>query len=247
MLKRLVTGALIAGLAAGLLAAILHFAFIQSLILEGELYETGELTHFETAPAPAPAAAEGHDHGATAEAHDHEHGAAEGETSTLQRNALTVMFSVMIYVSYALLLFAGFGLAASIGRKIDATTGLIWGIAGFVTFQMAPAMGLAPELPGTASAALGDRQVWWWLTAIATGGGLLLLGYGRALWLVPVAVLLLAAPHVIGAPHLDFYAGSAPPELSAAYAAHVLGVGLAVWAVLGWVSGRIWARDAAQA
>ena len=52
------------------------------------------------------------------------------------------------------------------------------------------------------------------------------------------------APHVIGAPELEGFSGVAPPEVSAAFAARVLGVGLAVWALMGWVVGFVWAKGA---
>jgi cobalt transporter subunit CbtA len=127
---------------------------------------------------------------------------------------------------------------------ITAREGLLWGIAGFAAFQLAPAMGLAPELPGTLAADLGERQLWWWGTAASTAIGLGLLGYGRSLVTAAIAVILLAAPHVIGAPELEGFSGVAPPEVSAAFAARVLGVGLAVWALMGWVAGFVWARGA---
>src|SRR5215510_8018985 len=45
--------------------------------------------------------------------------------------------------------------------------------------MLAPSLGLPPEVPGTAAAPLADRQVWWWATVLATGGGIALLIYGR--------------------------------------------------------------------
>ncbi|WP_127110752.1 CbtA family protein [Pararhodobacter zhoushanensis] len=239
MFQKMMTGALIAGIAAGLLAAVLHFAFVQSYILLGEQYETGELVHFQT---PADHATE--DHAAVAE-HDHgshEHG---DEPSVLQRNALTVGFTVLLYVAYGMLLTAGFAIAAQFGRKITATEGALWGLAGFVAFQMAPGMGLAPELPGSAAADLTSRQIWWWGTVVATGGGLALLAYGRSILTVVAGIVLLALPHVIGAPLLDAYYGYAPTEVGAIFSSRVLGVGLVVWVVLGWLAGRQWDRGAA--
>ncbi|MEI2612914.1 MAG: CbtA family protein [Candidatus Promineifilaceae bacterium] len=41
-----------------------------------------------------------------------------------------------------------------------------------LAFQLAPAFGLPPELPGMAAADLGARQVWWCGTALATGVGI---------------------------------------------------------------------------
>jgi predicted cobalt transporter CbtA len=56
-------------------------------------------------------------------------------------------------------------------------------------------------------------------------------------------VALLALPHVIGAPEIEGYYGVAPPEVAGAFAARVLGVGLAVWACLGWTAGFFWSRQ----
>ena len=252
MIQRMLTSALVAGCAAWLLAVVLHFAFVQKYILLGEEYETGAAVHYAgVAPATDAVAEEAHSHDdAAAEAghsHDgaeaaHDHGDGE-EVSTFTRNLWTTVFFGLVYVAYALILVAGFGLARVYGKVITAREGLLWGIAGFAAFQLAPAMGLAPELPGTLAADLGERQVWWWGTAASTAVALGLLAYGRSLVTAALAVVLLAAPHVIGAPELEGFSGVAPPEVSAAFAARVLGVGLAVWALMGWVAGHLWAAD----
>ena len=57
---------------------------------------------------------------------------------------------------------------------------------------------------------------------------------------------LIAAPHVIGAPVPDGFSGVAPPEVAGAFSARVIGAALAVWAVMGWVAGQIWARESAR-
>lgn len=233
MIRTMLTSALGAGLVAGILAAILHFAFIQHLILTGETYESGEAVHFG-------GVAEGHDHvhdhGAEA-GHDHHHDAAAGD---LQRNGLTVVFYILTQVSFALLLVAGFGLARMFGVEVTARDGILWGVAGFAALQLAPAMGLPPELPGTMAADLGARQMWWTGTVVATAGGLALLAFGRKPWTALAAVAVIALPHVIGAPVPDGFSGVAPPELAGSFATRALGVGLAVWAVLGWTAGRLW-------
>jgi cobalt transporter subunit CbtA len=241
MIKRMLTSALFAGFAAGLFAALLHFAFVQEYILLGEQYETGALTHFAAAAADHGDATQPH-----ADDHDHSHDdTLGGDTNPLIRNGLTVAFAALIYVSYALILVAGFGMAEAFGVKITAREGLLWGIAGFVSFQLAPALGLAPELPGTIAADLTARQIWWWGTVIATGAGLALLAYGRDYLAWVVAVALLVAPHVIGAPLPDAYWGVAPPEVAAMFSARVLGTALAVWAVLGWLAGHFWSDETA--
>ena len=244
MIKHMLASALFAGFAAGLIAALLHFAFVQHYILLGEQYETGELTHFEAAPAEKPEMGHGHDTAATEPA-GHDHAQPLAPKSDTQRNALTVIFAGLIYVAYALILIAGFGVAESFGITIGAREGLLWGIAGFASFQLAPSLGLAPELPGTIAADLTARQIWWWGTVASTALGLALLAYGRGYLVWAVAVLLLALPHVIGAPMPDAYWGVAPPEVGAMFSARVLGVALAVWTLLGWLSGYIWSQKPA--
>jgi len=245
MIKHMLTSALFAGFAAALLAALLHFAFVQKYILLGEQYESGELTYFHDTTQT-----ESLGHGAmadtgqpqdNADGHAHNHDAAE--TSTLSRNTLTVLFEVLVYVAYGLIMVAGFGLAEAYGAKITAREGLLWGIAGFVSFQLAPAIGLAPELPGTIAADLTQRQIWWWGTALSTGTGLALLAYGRGYLVWALAVLALAVPHLIGAPLPEGFSGVTPPEVSAMFAARTLGVGLAVWSVLGWLAGHFWSQQ----
>jgi cobalt transporter subunit CbtA len=245
MIRNMLTSALCAGCAAWLLAAALHFAFVQNYILLGEEYETGAAVHYAgVAPQtddPATEATHSHDEGEGEEAHSHD--AAEKDVSTFTRNFWTAVFLGVVYIAYAMILVAGFGIARIYGRVITAREGLLWGIAGFAAFQLAPAMGLAPELPGTLAADLGARQVWWWGTAAATAAGLGLIGYGRGLATTALAVGLLVAPHIIGAPELDGFSGVAPPEVAAAFSARVLGMGLAVWAWMGWVAGFVWSRQ----
>lgn len=236
MIQRMLAGGLIAGFAAGLLAALLHFAFLQKLILLGEQYETGALVHF-TGGEPAEAAA-GHDHGT---AHTQEPAAA-GE-GVLTRNLLTVLFTGLTYASYGLLLIAGFAVAGRFGHRVGAQEGMLWGLGAYLAFQLAPAMGLPPELPGSVAADLVERQVWYFATVAATLAGLVLLASGRGLLPAVAGGALLAAPHVVGAPHLDTFYGVAPPELAAEFTARVLGVGFVTWAMLGWLAGGFWMRS----
>ncbi len=260
MIQRMLASALFAGFAAGLLAALLHFAFAQKLILLAEEYETGALVHFlGVAPGDAPA---GHSEGdseatdtasdaeampteAVADAATETHDATEGETSAIERNGMTVLVYALTYTGYALLMVAGFALSEQFGRKVEARQGLFWGLAGFAALQLAPAMGLAPELPGTMAADLSARQLWWLGTVLATGGGVALLSFGRGVAVWVAAAVLLAAPHVIGAPHLEAFSGIAPPELAAEFAARSLGMALVSWLALGAIAARLWAGKAA--
>ena len=232
MLMRMLAGGLIAGFAAGLFATVLHFAFVQEIILHAELYESGELVHFGE-PMDHSASAGHDDHGGHG---DHGNGA---DGSAFGRNALTVLFTGLIYAGYGLVLVAGYQVAGLFGRTITLQEGVLWGIAGFAAFQLAPAMGMAPELPGAIGADITLRQYWWLGTVVATAGGLAMIGYGRGVLPVLAGATLVALPHAIGAPVLVAYVGYAPPELAAEFSARVLGVALAVWAVLGWLTAKL--------
>lgn len=252
MINRMLPSALFAGFAAGLLAALLQFVFVEKLILLAEEYETGARVHFAGVMS-----ADGHDHSATeavdadaapaaaegaepaTDGHDHQHEAGE-EASPLKRHALTVLFAALTYTGFALVLVAGFAAAESVGHRPDLKAGLLWGLAGFAALQLAPAIGLEPELPGTTAAGLESRQIWWAGTAIATGAGLALLAFGRGVPAWIGGLVLLALPHVIGAPELEGFSGITPPELASKFAARSLAVGLVAWLALGAIAARLW-------
>lgn len=215
MLSKLLTSALFAGAAAGLIAGLLQLVFVQPVLLHAELYEGGDLVHFGAAAVSAHPELPGFDP---------------------VRDILSVVFTMLTYTGYAMMLVALMLLAEERGADVTARTGIIWGIAGFVAAHFAPGFSLAPELPGVAAADLGARQVWWFATVISAGIAMWLLAFGRnwAMW--GVAVILLAAPHVIGAPEPDTFTGPVPTEIAALFAARAFGVGLAAWVILGCFS-----------
>ena len=253
MMKRMVASALFAGCAAGLLAVLLHFAFVEKLILLAEEYETGAQVYF-TGSVPA----DGDDaHAAmsseavatdttadgdmaTMTGHDHGKHEVDADGSPLVRHAKSVLAFIAVYSGFGLMLVAGYAMANQFGHRVSLRDGLLWGLAGFVAVQLAPAMGLEPELPGTLSVGLDVRQLWWVGTAVATAGGLGLLAYGRGQLAWAAGAVLIALPHIIGAPEIEGFHGVVPPELASRFAARSLGVGLAAWVVLGGVLARFW-------
>ena len=224
MTQRIFVSALVAGAVAGLIAAVLQFLFVIPLLLEGELYETGARVHFAD-------------------------GAAESESGApalewdFQRHSLTVAFSMITWIAFSLVLTALMALRARSGWAITVESGALWGLMAFLAVQLAPAAGLPPELPGTAAADVTDRYVWWIGTIVAAGLALWLLTNKLNAASVALAIALLVAPHVIGAPHLDRYYGVAPPELSAHFVTRSLAVTAVVWTVMGAVIGWVWQRD----
>ncbi len=224
MFIRILTSAVFAGAIAGLIAALLQLVFAQPVLLHAELYESGQLAHFDTAGAASTSP--------------------DLPGFDPLRDGLSVLFSVLVYSGYGLILVALMALAADRGARIDGRSGLIWGIAGFVTFQFAPGFSLPPEVPGVAAADI-DARIWWWLaTVLATGAALWLIAFDPrpAAW--GIAALLILAPHLVGAPQPETFAGSVPPEIAGLFAARAFGVGLMAWALLGGLSGYFWQREA---
>lgn len=218
MFARILFAAVIGGVAAALLLTAVQTVKVLPLILEAETYET------EGA---------GHHHGEAA-ADDHAH---EGEgwapSDGGERLAFTLMANVLTGIAFALLLTAAMTLRGGSGWR----EGLVWGAAGYAVFSLAPALGLPPELPGMAAADLVARQVWWAGTVAATAGGLALIVFVPRFVARAIGVILIVAPHAIGAPHLEGAHGTVPAEIAAAFVGATLVANLLFWLAIGGFSG----------
>lgn len=225
MFQKFLITSLFAGAAAGLIAGILQLIFVQPVLLHAELYESGQLVHFGAEAVSAHPDLPGFD---------------------VVRDVMSVVFTMLTYTGYTLILVALMSIAEERGAQIDGRTGILWGIAGFVTVHFAPGLTLAPEVPGAAAADVGARQVWWWSTVVAAGIAMWLLAFGRNWTMWGVAVILLAAPHLIGAPEPDIFTGPVPTEIGALFAARAFGVGLVAWVLVGSFAGYFWQREGAR-
>lgn len=234
MTRHLLTSGLLAGFAVALLATLLQFAFLERNILLAERYESGALVHFGGPLAGHNDVAATQD--ATASHDQIAHNNATEEAPFWQRQVKTLLAMIITYCGYGLVMIAGISVARHFGKTVGPSEALLWGLAGFAAFSLAPAMGLEPALPGVEGADLAQRQVWWLLCAGATLAGLALLAYGNGPIPRLAAVVLLAAPHIVGAPHLAEFTGILPPEMAAQHAARSLGVGLVAWVTLGGLS-----------
>lgn len=231
--QRLFFAAVLAGLAASLAMSAAQQWRVIPLILEAETYEGA---------APAEHSHDGataeHSHADAATAHVHDDDAwapADG----VERTFYTVLANVLGGLGFALMLGA---VAVLSGLPITARNGAIWGVAGFITFQLAPAIGLPPELPGMAAADLGARQLWWWGTVIATGAALLTLARWRNPAALVIAAVLLLAPHLIGAPAAPHETSGVPAHLATSFAATTLAIGALFWLILGPLMGWLFER-----
>src|SRR5438477_9693947 len=211
--RRLVFAALCAGLLSGVFAAVAHHIATVPLILEAETYEK----------SASRASAAAHDHSS---AWEPENGA--------ERTAYTLLADILTGCGFALLLGAGLTLR---GGQVGWRQGLLWGLAGFATFTVAPSLGLPPQLPGSEAAPLFDRQLWWLGTAAATGGALALLAFTTAARWAIIATVLIVLPHLCGAPEPAEYDGAVPAGLAHRFVVAATVASFLFWLILGASTG----------
>lgn len=225
MFKRIAQTAGFSALLAALLLTLLQSLWVTPLILEAETYENAE-----------PLAEHSHAAGA---AHEHQHDEdAWAPQDGAQRTLFTGLSNLVVALGFALMLAGLYSLRAP-GRTWQ---GLLWGLAGFATFSLAPSIGLPPELPGSAAAELALRQYWWLGTAATTAAGLALLAFGGHWWLRILGVLLLPLPHLVGAPQPEVHASLVPAALSEHFVYASLLVNALFWTALGLISAWLFTR-----
>jgi len=220
--SRVLVSALFAGVVAGLVSALLQLMFVQPVLLHAELYESGELVHFG---------------GTLVSAHP------ELPGFNALRDGMSILFAALIYTGYAMILVALMSIAEQRGHDITPRAGMLWGLAGFVAFQFAPGLSLAPEVPGVAAADLELRQVWWLATVVSAGLAMWLVAFGTSSIAYGVAAILLLTPHIVGAPEPASFTGPVPTEIGALFAARSFGVGMVSWVILGTCAGYFWTTE----
>ena len=232
LFRRIVVIALLSGLAGGLALSLAQRWQVIPIIVAAE--------HLESQKAEV-ASSESSEHSG----HDHDH-EEWGPEDGLERILFTTLSNVLTAIGYALLLVA-LGAAASIkfGKaRMSFASGLAWGLAGFITFFAAPSLGILPQLPGVAGAALESRQLWWVATVLCTGTGLFLAHALKTNWRWVGVVILIVVPHIFGAPQADDpYAGHTAEvaaqlsELSGAFLVATAVSSLVMWLVVGSCTG----------
>jgi cobalt transporter subunit CbtA len=215
MLRETVLATVIAGLIAALALTVMQAFWVTPLILKAETFE-------QSAP---------HEH---AETHEHHHDGDEWKPHDgIERTAFTFAANLLMSIGYAFLLTAVYLLWR---EPQSAAWGAVYGIAGFIVFFAAPALGLPPDLPGTAAAELTVRQQWWVMIAAATGGGLLLL-FSRVVWWARVlGAVLVLAPHFLSAPSPEAHSSLAPEALQTQFRWATAASNAVFWVLLGLIS-----------
>ncbi|WP_433691647.1 CbtA family protein [Herbaspirillum seropedicae] len=241
--RRMASAVVVAGALSGVLLSGVQQFQVEKLILQAEQYEKAA----EEGASAAPQAAHEHEHdqahehaAASAHAHEHSHDADAWEPADgAERTGYTVLANVSMAVGFALLLVAVITLS---GRQVSWRSGLLWGLAGYGVFFVAPSLGLPPEVPGTLAAPLQARQFWWVMTAVMTAASLGLFVFTRAWWCKLLAVALLVAPHLVGAPQPEVHGGVAPEELAHAFIRATALANAVFWLALGGLTGFFYRR-----
>ena len=232
--RSIVLSSVVVGLIVGGAVTLVQHLGTVPLIQKAEVYE--EAAEKAAAPAVAAPAA-----GAPVVA-AHEHPAAAWEPKAgFERNAYTALANMLTATGFALLLAGIFTLRA---RPVGWREGLLWGLAGFAVFTLAPGLGLPPELPGIPAAPLESRQLWWIATAASTAGGLALLVFNRALWAAGLGLGLIVLPHLVGAPQAADGHSNVPEALSRQFVTAVTLTSLVFWAMLGTLTAAVQRRFA---
>lgn len=230
MFKRIAQTAGFTGLLAALLLTLLQSFWVAPLILQAEIWEK-------------PAAVQAHEHAeGTAAGHVHDAEAWEPENGW-QRVLSTTGGNLVVAVGFALMLAALYTLRA----PASAREGVLWGLAGYAVFVVAPTLGLPPELPGTVAADLTQRQIWWVSTAASTAVGLALMVFARHWLLKALGAVTLMVPHLVGAPQPAVHSALAPEALQTQFKLASLLTNAAFWVALGWISAWLFRRSEASA
>jgi cobalt transporter subunit CbtA len=214
MFKRIVSAAALAGVISGLLLTVIQQIEIVPLI---EAAEAREAANVASQPA--------HHRSEANQSWTPHHG--------WERGLATAVSNTILAIAFALLLSSAMSLRRSFGWR----AGLVWGIAGYVVFFVAPALGLPPELPGTHAAPLFDRQLWWVGTASCTAAGLWLAGFAGKPLVRVFGLALLCAPHAIGAPHPQIDDGASIGDLAKEFIRATYLANAALWLSLGVLVG----------
>jgi cobalt transporter subunit CbtA len=247
MLTRILGVSLLAGAVAGVISAgIQHYTTVP-ILLKAETYEKAEKASINDTGTNRISWSFGGAQVILAQAeigsHDHavdDHSAeAWAPEDGVERTLYTSLATVGTGVGFALILLAVMIVS---GVPITARSGMLWGLGAFIATGLAPGLGLPPEIPGSAAAELASRQAWWLATAAATALGIWLLFRRSEPVAIVSAIVLIVAPHVIGAPEAEAFTSAAPAELAGHYASTSLAIQAVVWLLVGACVGYFWQR-----
>ena len=223
--RMIVVSAVWSGLWAGLLLTAVQSIQVIPTLLQAEVYE-------EQAAA---AVISNHTHSDSGEGQTHQHEAEVWQPRNgWERTFFTAVANISLGIGFALLLGAASNIRGGISNW---RSGLLWGLAGYAIFFVAPSLGLPPEVPGTEAANLKDRQFWWLMAVFDTAIGLWLLVFSKTKLNKLLGSLLLVSPHLIGAPQPEIHSSAAPVALANTFIVATAVSNALFWLVLGSLTG----------
>ncbi|MDR7145053.1 CbtA family protein [Rhizobium sp. BE258] len=231
LFRSIVFASVLVGLIVGTATTAVQFFGTIQLIAQAEVYERAGSEHHHDADSVAEPT--------TAHSHQHEEAAWE-PSDGVERLSFTLVANILTSIGYALVLI---GLVALRGKRVTWREGIFWGLAAFASVMLAPMLGLPPELPGTPSAPLDARQLWWVGTAVATAAGIALIAFNRTAWAAVLATIMIALPHLIGAPVApEGEHGLAPAALEQQFIAAAVITSFLFWVMLGSLGAAVYGR-----
>lgn len=184
MLTRVLLIGLVAGLVGGVSAALVQFHLVQPLIVQAEASEAVHLHDHQ-----------GHVHEGEAGSHTHVD-VEEPSDDPVTRKLSTALAVICTAIGYGLMASSVMFLFDVKGLK----AGLLLGAAGFLSIQVMPALGVAPQPPGSTTFDVHLRQLWWVCSALSAvvASSLALLGLRlRRVDFCIAAVILIVIPHLV--------------------------------------------------
>ena len=225
LFRNLVFSAVLVGILSGIVLGLVQQLSVVPTILAAEVYEIAD---------EEPVAA-GHEH--AAHSHDPE---AWGPEDGAERIFFPFVSNLLAGIGFSMGLFS----AMEFSGMANVKNGILWGLAGYITFFVAPGFGLHPEIPGMEAANLQGRQGWWITTVVFTGLGLALIAFAP-MGAKIAGLVLLSIPHILGAPlpevhgflHPDAEAVSALEGLAHSFVQSTAIANAVFWIVVGVASG----------
>lgn len=223
MFRNLLLVGLLAGVLAGSLLSALQYFTVIPLIQQAEVYEHQSVE--------LPTQRDAHEPGASLAEWEPEEG--------LERLGFTWLANLAIATGFSLMM-AGL-MALHPPRRLAQA--LVYGLAGFYAFFIAPVLLLPPELPGADSPHLQTRQATWLLTVGASLAGLGLLAFAKARWLRLLGLLVTTSPFLLFTRFSPHYLASLPEDLIQRFAVMSGLSNLVLWLVIGmgvyWLPGKL--------
>lgn len=238
MFTRVFFAAILAGIAAGLVLATLQHFRTTPLIIAAEAFENSGADD-NAAKAPPAHGEAGHNHAtdhkeSTAASGHHHDKNAWAPADGFERTFYSVVSDIVVTIGFAFILVA---ISLLTGIPITMRNGAIWGLIAFAVFTLSPAAGLPPELPGMPAAELLARQIWWWGCVLAGVIGVALIALKPTAPFIIAAILLFAAPHLIGAPQPASHDTGVPAHLIQTYVVNALFIMAVTWIAVGTALG----------